>query len=60
MGAMLELALSMGKVKTVAMLVDEATGASAMEPSGTPQEQRDEDPGQGEFERICINYVQNK
>ena len=40
----------MGKVKTVAMLVDEATGASAMEPSGTPQEQRDEDPGQGEFE----------
>ncbi|ELK00125.1 SH3 domain-binding glutamic acid-rich-like protein 2 [Pteropus alecto] len=46
MGAMLELALSMGKVKTVAVLVDEATAASAMEPSGTSQEQPEEDPGQ--------------
>lgn len=50
MGAMLELALPIGKVKTVAVLVDEAKAASAMEPSGTPQEQPDEDPGQGEFE----------
>ncbi|XP_036093360.1 SH3 domain-binding glutamic acid-rich-like protein 2 [Rousettus aegyptiacus] len=46
MGAMLELALPIGKVKTVAVLVDEAKAASAMEPSGTPQEQPDEDPGQ--------------